>query len=160
MFVSDCKKSSIHPTFSVNAIIRKLEIYLHYIPNTSNFKFHTQYKNILLKHFGNSEVTWSNNNDVISAWQAWLLLKIYLWNKAGKLWKTSTQPVASFWCFCFIFEHISYLVLVFLLITLNMQLPAGQSHVILKLVSCVTAAQGLQIFRTLSSIYDEAFLQK
>ena len=38
---------------------------------------------------------------------------------------TRTMPLASFWCLCSYFEHISRLVLVFLLLTLNMYLPPG-----------------------------------
>ena len=58
---------------------------------------------------------------------------------------TRTTPLASFWClYCVVvlvsllrrsgifivnFEHISHIVLVFLLLTLNMRLPAGSSEI-------------------------------
>ena len=38
---------------------------------------------------------------------------------------TRTTTMASFWYLYVNFEHISHIVLVFLLLTLNMQLPAG-----------------------------------
>ena len=53
-----------------------------------------------------------------------------------------TVPVESSGVFIVNFEHISHLVLVFLLLTLNMQLPIGKQ----------TITRG--VVRTLSNIYD------
>ena len=69
-----------------------------------------------------------------------VFFKVNFWNSLFNFWWHSAKAVEknkSMWCrsgvFVVKFENISHLILVFLLLTLSWQLPAGKaSHVLLK----------------------------